>query len=82
MADIKDVIANIENIYGSNNSLNLLKDFERVIDDLDLYVYKNWEDGELVAGPEIHRHTVTCKFMWKKEGRGVVSRLAIAQERE
>ena len=32
MADIKDIISNIENIYGSNNSLSLLKDFERVID--------------------------------------------------
>ncbi len=38
MADIKDIIANIENVYGSNNSLNLLKDFERVIDELDTYV--------------------------------------------
>ena len=48
MADIKDIISNIENIYGSNNSLSLLKDFERVIDELDVYVYENWLDGELV----------------------------------
>ena len=39
MADIKDIISNIENIYGSTNSLSLLKDFERVIDELDVYVY-------------------------------------------
>ena len=32
MADLKDIISNIEQVYGSNNSLNLLKDFERVID--------------------------------------------------
>ena len=38
MADIKDIITNIEQIYGSNNSLGLLKDFERVIDELDVYV--------------------------------------------
>jgi hypothetical protein len=36
MADIKDVIQNIEQIYGSNNSLSLLKDFERVIDELEI----------------------------------------------
>ncbi len=64
MADIKDIISNIENIYGSNNSLNLLKSFERVIDELDIYVYDNWEDGELVSGPKEHRYWVECTFMW------------------
>lgn len=67
MADIKDVIANIENIYGSNNSLNLLKDFERVLDELDTYVYDNWIDGELVAGPNESRYFVECTFMWPKD---------------
>lgn len=67
MADIKDIIANIENIYGSNNSLNLLKDFERVIDELDVYVYDNWIDGELVSGPIENRYWVQCTFMWPKD---------------
>jgi hypothetical protein len=67
MADIKDIIANIENIYGSNNSLNLLKDFERVIDELDIYVYENWIDGELVSGPNESRYWVQCTFMWPKD---------------
>jgi len=64
MADIKDIISNIENIYGSNNSLSLLKDFERVIDELDVYVYENWLDGELVEGPKETRYFVECTFMW------------------
>ena len=64
MADIKDIISNIENIYGSNNSLSLLKDFERVIDELDVYVYENWLDGELVEGPKETRYYVQCTFMW------------------
>jgi hypothetical protein len=67
MADIKDIIQNIEQIYGSNNSLNLLKDFERVIDELDTYVYENWIDGELVEGPKESRYFVECTFMWPKE---------------
>jgi len=67
LADIKDIIANIENVYGSNNSLNLLKDFERVIDELDTYVYDNWIDGELVQGPIESRYWVQCTFMWPKE---------------
>lgn len=67
MADIKDIIKNIENIYGSNNSLNLLKDFERVIDELDVYVFDNWIDGELAEGPKETRYFIECTFMWPKE---------------
>jgi hypothetical protein len=67
MADIKDIITNIEQIYGSNNSLSLLKDFERVIDELDVYVYDNWIDGELVEGPKETRYFVECTFMWPKD---------------
>jgi len=67
MADIKDIIQNIDQIYGSNNSLNLLKDFERVIDELDTYVYDNWIDGELVEGPKETRYYVQCTFMWPED---------------
>lgn len=67
MADIKDIIANIEQLYGSNNSLQILKDFERVLDELDTYVYDNWIDGELVAGPVESRYFVECTFMWPIE---------------
>lgn len=64
MADLKDIISNIEQIYGSNNSLNLLKDFERVIDELDIYVFDNWIDGELAEGPKEGRYHVECMFFW------------------
>ena len=65
--DELDVIKNIESIYESNSAFNVLKDFERVLDELDIYVYKNWEDGELAEGPKIDRHWVTTKFFWPKE---------------
>lgn len=67
MYDSLDIIKNIESIYDSNNSFNVLKDFERVLDHLDLYVYENWQDGELAEGPKIDRHWVTCSFMWPKD---------------
>jgi hypothetical protein len=66
MQDIYDVIKNIEGIYESDTAFQVLKDFERVLDELDLYVYKNWEDGEIVDGPRIDRHWVTCTFMWPR----------------
>jgi hypothetical protein len=67
MQDIYDVIENVNSIYDSNSSFEVLKDFERVIDELDIYVYKNWKDGELVSGPKITRHWVSCSFMWPVE---------------
>ena len=66
MQDIYDIVKNIEGIYDSNTSFQVLKDFERVLDELDIYVYANWEDGELAEGPVIDRHWVTCSFMWDR----------------
>lgn len=67
MPDIIDVIKNVQDIYAGNSNLGILKDFERVLDELDIYVYENWEDGELVAGPTINRYTVECTFMWEAD---------------
>ena len=65
MRDITDVVKNISEIYDSDVAFTVLKDFERVLDDLDVYVYENWDQGELVHGPRISRHWVTCAFMWE-----------------
>ena len=67
MQDIKDIIKAVENVYDNDTAFTILKDFERVLDQLDLYMYDNWEKGELVSGPEITRHFITCSFMWPRE---------------
>lgn len=66
MHDIIDVIKNLQTLSENNSMFKILKDFERVLDAVDLYVFKNWDEGELIEGPIINRHTVTCKFMWDK----------------
>lgn len=66
MQNIYDIIKNVEGIYESNTAFQVLKDFERVLDELDIYVYKNWQDGELAEGPVIDRHWITCKFFWPR----------------
>ena len=53
MHDILDVIKNVQDIYENNTSLGVLKDFERVLDEMDVYVYANWLDGELAVGPKV-----------------------------
>lgn len=67
MRDILDVIRNIDDLYENNTSLSVLKDFERVLDEMDMYVYENWEDGELAYGPQVDRHWITAGFMWPKD---------------
>jgi hypothetical protein len=63
-SDYWQVAENIRDIYLSEGSLLTLLDFERVLDELDLYAFKNWSIGELVAGPDIGKYRVTCIFMW------------------
>ena len=67
MHDIKDVIKNIESIYESNSNLAALKDFERVLDEVNMYVYENWIDGEIAYGPKLDRHWITAGFMWPRD---------------
>jgi hypothetical protein len=62
--DYWQVADNIRDIYMSEGSLVTLLDFERVLDEIDLYAFKNWEIGELVSGPKIGKYRVTCIFMW------------------
>jgi len=65
--DILDVIKNIQDLYENNNSLAILKDFERVLDEMDVYVYENWQDGELAYGPKVDRHWIKVGFMWPED---------------
>lgn len=62
--DIVDIVKNTKKIYMSESSLETLLDFERVLDQLDIYAFENWKRGELVEGPVVDRHWVTAKFMW------------------
>ena len=61
---IHDVIENTKEIFMTDSSLNSLLDFERVLDELDIYVFAHWKEGELVEGPIYEKYFVTCTFMW------------------
>ena len=62
--DYWQVSKTIKELYLSDGSVNALLDFERVLDEIDIYAFKNWDLGELVQGPTIGRYTVTCTFLW------------------
>jgi hypothetical protein len=65
--DYWQVAENIRDIYMSEGSLLTLLDFERVLDEMDLYAFKNWQIGELVSGPIIGKYRVSCIFMWPEK---------------
>lgn len=58
------IVENIKGIMTSAGTMSTLLDFERVLDEADLYAFKNWKFGELVDGPVVKRYDVTATFMW------------------
>lgn len=62
--DFVSIVDTIKNIYMSDGAMSTVLDFERVLDEADLYAFKNWLLGELVQGPDVGRYSVTCTFMW------------------
>ena len=62
--DYWQVAKNIQDIYLSEGTLLTLLDFERVLDELDVYAFKNWQIGELVQGPTVSKYKVSCIFLW------------------
>ena len=62
--DFVSIVSTIKGIMTSDGSMSILLDFERVLDECDLYAFKNWILGELVQGPDVGRYDVSCIFMW------------------
>lgn len=62
--DFVSIASTVKGIMTSDGAMSTLLDFERVLDQSDLYAYKNWLIGELVQGPDVGRYSVTCVFMW------------------
>jgi hypothetical protein len=67
MIDTLDVIRNIKNIYASDNVVNSLVGMEKVMDDVNLYAYQNWNIGEIVDGPHQTKYTTEATFMWEAD---------------
>lgn len=54
----------IVEISETNTLLDMLLEFEGVLDDLDLYAFKNWDKGEILEGPTVERHFVGVKLLY------------------
>ena len=65
--DYWKIAKNTKDIYMSDGVIATMLDFERVIDELDVYAFQNWDIGELIQGPEVNRYTIKCTFLWPRE---------------
>lgn len=61
MSDIIDTIENTPHL------LDILLEIEDLLDSLDMYVFKNWIEGELIIGPIIKRYWVDVSFKYPYE---------------
>ena len=63
-----DVDNNIKRLYNQESLLDILIEFEGVIDSMDLYAFANWIEGEVVDGPKLERYwiTVTLKYPYEQ----------------
>jgi len=58
------ILNNLRANTSRDSALEMLMDFERVMDNANIYAYKNWMEGEIVEGPHIDRYWVTVTLMY------------------
>ena len=54
----------IKKISETNTLLDMLLEFEKTIDNIDIYAFANWDEGEVLEGPTLGRHHLTVKLMY------------------
>lgn len=59
-----DINNNLDTILGNENVLSVLLEFEGMLDNADIYAFKNWQVGEVVDGPKLGRYWVTVSLMY------------------
>ena len=64
MTDLDKIKSTLVNISKGNDVLSTLLEFERTLDNAEIFAYKNWILGELVEGPDIGRYFYKTVWMF------------------
>ena len=64
---IRNAVENVNRINGNKTLLDMLLEFEKVLDDTGIYAYKNWMAGEVVEGPLLERHWFNVTLMYPRK---------------
>ena len=59
-----NIVNNHYAIHKSTSLLDSLLEFEKALDEMGLYTYKNWNKGEIVEGPKISRYWIETTLMY------------------
>lgn len=62
--DLDSIKKTLVGISKGETILDTLLEFERTLDNAELFAYKNWILGELVEGPNIGRYFYKTVWMW------------------
>ena len=54
-------------IFKSKTLLTILLEIEGMLDKLDMYVFENWIEGEVVDGPNVSKYWIDLTLMYRKE---------------
>jgi len=65
--EAQNIVDNHYAIHQSTSLLDALLEFEKAIDEMGLYTYKNWDQGEIVEGPTVSRYWVETTLMYPRE---------------
>lgn len=66
ITDLNSIKSTLVNISKGNDILDMLLEFERTLDNAQVFAYKNWINGELVQGPEIDRYWFKVVWMYPR----------------
>lgn len=64
MIDINEIAKTISSVKKNKNTLDILLEFEGILDDLHIYAYENWIKGEVIKGPIISKYWVEVYLMY------------------
>ena len=62
--DLESIKQTLVNISQGNDIISTLIEFERTLDNAEIFAYKNWILGELVEGPDISRYWYKTVWMY------------------
>ena len=64
MIDANSTVDNHYKVHKSASLLDILIEFDQFLDDLNVYSYQNWFDGEVVDGPHLTRYWCEISLMY------------------
>lgn len=64
MTDLEAIKSTLVGISKGEGLLDMLMEFERTLDNAEIFAYKNWILGELVEGPIVNRYWIKTVWMY------------------